>query len=312
MRFREGDFLETVENLIFDVKGVCHPPDRVISYVRYVPDVKGDRKREGASYRKLYELEERDDFLKENFPQYVYFDPVFHRHLQGVPLSFVKKRFDPVEKLSELLNTRKNGLEDSTVQLAQLLDIPVKVIGVSGSVLVGLHTMASDIDLIVYGREYCLQAYDTLKNLRGKGVIHELDPERAKKKAEFRWGSATEELVKIEKKKILHGLFRGRDYFFRFLHSEYMEYGSAQYFPLSRATVRGKILDDGEALFTPCCYEVDSPVVSRIVSLRGRFCEQVKKGDIITAQGTVEKVVTRREGYYQLMLGDRDDYLIPE
>ena len=33
----EGDFLETKEDMIFDVKGLSHPPNRIIAYVRYIP-----------------------------------------------------------------------------------------------------------------------------------------------------------------------------------------------------------------------------------------------------------------------------------
>ncbi len=33
----EGDFIETYENLIFDVKGVLHPIDKIIAFIRYIP-----------------------------------------------------------------------------------------------------------------------------------------------------------------------------------------------------------------------------------------------------------------------------------
>jgi len=41
VRAREGDFLETLEGLIFDVKGLLHPDARVIAYLRYLPDPHG-------------------------------------------------------------------------------------------------------------------------------------------------------------------------------------------------------------------------------------------------------------------------------
>jgi hypothetical protein len=33
----EGDFIETYDHLIFDVKGFLHPKDRIIAFLRYVP-----------------------------------------------------------------------------------------------------------------------------------------------------------------------------------------------------------------------------------------------------------------------------------
>lgn len=312
---REGDFLESVEGLFFDVKGDCHPPDRVISYVRYVPDVRGDRKKEGRVYRKIYDLKERSTFLREYFPHYVYFDPVFQRKLQGVPLERVRRMYYPREKLAELVHAEERDvLQENTVQLSQGLGLPVETVGVSGSVLVGLHTAGSDVDLVVYGREYCVKGYERLKTLRERGVLQEFDSEEACKKAQFRWGFASDELVRLEQKKVLHGLFQEKEYFVRLLKEEYMRYGDVQYVPLGKARLTAVITDDTEGIFTPCCYEIeDSSVegVSKLVSLRGRFCEQVKKGDTVTARGTVEKVVTRDGEFYQMMLGDAGDYLLP-
>lgn len=312
---REGDFLESVEGLLFDVKGCCHPPDRIISYVRYIPDEKGDRKKGERSYRKIYDLKERYTFLKEHLPHYIYFDPVFQRELQGVPHKDIKRIYYPRENLLQLIHAeQRDALQECTVQLSQLLGIPVDNVGVSGSVLVGLHTRASDIDLIVYGKEHCIQCYNTLRALREEGILQTFDTEEARKKAQFRWGSVNEELVRLEQKKILHGLFQNKEYFIRLLKEEYTKYGDIQYIPLYKATLKAVVTDDTESIFTPCYYEIeDSSIegVSKLVSLRGRFCEQVQRGDSITAKGTLEKVVTEDEEYYQIMLGETGDYLLP-
>ncbi len=33
----EGDFIETKDGIIFDVKGFLHPVDRTVAYIRYLP-----------------------------------------------------------------------------------------------------------------------------------------------------------------------------------------------------------------------------------------------------------------------------------
>jgi predicted nucleotidyltransferase len=312
---REGDFLETVESLIFDVKGVCNPPDRIISFVRYVPDSKGERQKEGKIYRKIYNLKERYQFLREFFPHYIYFDPIFQRELQGVPLKNIRKMYDPVQRLLQLLNAERDTTEECAFQLVNILDIPMKRMGISGSILVGLHTENSDIDVMVYGEEFCFEAYNHLRTLREKGVLQQFSTERAKEKAEFRWGHSNEFLAKLEQKKVMHGLFQEREYFFRFLKGEYMRYGDVQYIPLHKAILKARIRDDTQSIFTPCCYTIGHSSIegiSKLVSLRGRFCEQAKKGDTIIARGTVEKVVTKDEEYHQLVMGDFGDYLQPE
>ena len=67
----EGDYIETKDsNLFFDVKGLFHPNDRKICFIRFFPSPDGDRIKEGIKYRKIYELHERYIFLKENYPKY--------------------------------------------------------------------------------------------------------------------------------------------------------------------------------------------------------------------------------------------------
>jgi predicted nucleotidyltransferase len=312
---REGDFLETVEGLIFDVKGVCHPPDRVISFVRYIPDVEGERKRDGRSYRKVYELGERFRVLREWFPQYVYFDPIFHRELQGVCHEDIGKVYCPEERLKEILENPRDETEENVASLVEVLGIPVERMGVSGSILVGLNMVGSDLDIMVYGEEWCREAYAVLKGLREDGVLHPFDMEGAREKALFRWGSDDETLVELERKKVMHGLFEGREYFFRFLKVEEVPYGDIVYRPVHKASITAEITDDSESIFTPCGYGVsDCSVtgVTRLVSVRGRFCEQASRGDIVAARGTVEKVEGKEGVFLQLVMQDRDDFLIPQ
>lgn len=314
MKAREGDFLETVEGLIFDAKGFCHPPNKVISYVRYVPDPQGDRKREGKSYRKIYDLKERFHFLKENYPHYVYFDPVFHREMQGVPHTNIRKIFNPSEKLLHLLDAERDPTEECAVQLARILGKPA-FMGISGSVLLGMHTLNSDIDLLVYGRQHGFQTYENMKKLREKGILSSFDAEKAREKAQFRWGHCDERLIQLEKKKVLHGLFGGKEYFIRLLQGEDLVYGEVEYIPLGTETLSAVIKDDTCSIFTPCSYDIEdssSEGVSQIVSFRGRFCEQVKKGDIVTVRGTLEKVLTEKGEHTQILLGGPDDYLFSE
>ena len=169
MKAREGDLIETYEDSIFDVKGLVHPPNNIIAFIRYLPDEKGERRKGAATYRKIYSLSKIYRVLKEKYPKYLVHDPTFDATLCEVPVTNVKKYYRPIEKLRELRSSRaSNELEAQTLQLAERLkettSIPWNSIGISGSILVGLQSESSDIDLVVYGSENCRVVYSALRD----------------------------------------------------------------------------------------------------------------------------------------------------
>lgn len=337
LRAREGDFLETNEHLIFDVKGLIHPPDRLIAYLRYYPDSNGDRIRGNQRFSKIYPISERYEFLRKFFPQYLFFDSVSKSMLQAIPLDFIKKRYDPAQKLREIV---RKGAQDSVEKdvmafgniIKEASGIPFEKLGISGSVLVSLHKDGSDIDLVVYGSRNCRKAYEALEHLLddSKSLVRKYDMKGLRNMFDFRVKSAPvsfRDFVKYEKRKRLQGYFKTRDFFIRFVKdwdeiSE--EYGDFLYEPIGRCKVQGIVIDESEAIFTPCKYilgkskvmsGVKVKAIQEIVSYRGRFCEQARAGESISASGKIELVKSKDgEKYYRLLLGgnDRDFMVLPE
>ncbi|MFX1578032.1 MAG: hypothetical protein ACFFBJ_00135, partial [Promethearchaeota archaeon] len=72
----EGYFIITTDGLIFEVKGIVHPRDRVIAYLRYVPTPSG--------YQKVYDLNERENYLRTNYSSYLWFSEPHGRVVQSV------------------------------------------------------------------------------------------------------------------------------------------------------------------------------------------------------------------------------------
>ncbi len=323
----EGDFVETIEKLIFDVKGLVHPPDRVIAYVRYVPDTRGDRVKSGVKYRKIYSLAERENFLKTNFPHYLYRDPVYNALLQAVPLDRILKVYKPSERLKELLKTHElDSVEESALELALSIKeesgIQLESVGVTGSVLVGLHREDSDLDLVVVGEREGRRVYEAMRSLFEKGIVQRYDLESLWKLYEFRSRDTPmrfKDFVEIEKRKVLQGLLRGRDFYIRLVKKpeEYGEkYGDRVYAPVGYARVKARIVDARDSIFTPCRYTVEvlegDSRVEEMASYRGRFCEVAREGEIVEARGKLEKIIDKKRGiYYRLLLGSsREDYII--
>ena len=335
MRAREGDLIKTKDNVIFDVKGLVHPPGKVIAFPRFIPSPTGTRRHQRGMYGKVYNLAERFRYLEENAPDLIVHDPVFDETICEVPFNKIKKHYDPVGKLAKLRTSKRLGdLEKKVVQLAENLkeaaNIPCSSVGISGSVLAGLYTAKSDIDPVVYGVDACRKAYAALEDLLNDGDSRFKPYSREELQALFDFRSkdtimSFEDFARVESRKAFQGKFDGTDYFIRFVKdwSETNEqYGDVCYKNCGYAKITATVADDSEALFTPCTYGIENVKVAEgprlepireIVSFRGRFCEQAKKGEKIVAQGKVEHVTIKKQGkeYYRIILGNKpSDYMV--
>jgi len=335
MKAREGELIKTQDNVIFDVKGLVHPPNKVIAFPRFIPTPQGTRGSQKDLYGKIYSLSERFKFLEQESPNLIVHDPIFDETLCEVPINTIKKHYKPIEKLRTLLSSKKLAdLETNAVQLTESLqeptDIPWSSIGFSGSVLVRLQTPKSDIDPVVYGVENCRSAYAALEKLLKDGESHFKPYSREELQALFDFRSkdtimSFEDFARVESRKAFQGMFDGTDYFIRFVKdwSQVIEqYGDVCYKNSGYAKITATITDDSEALFTPCTYKIENVKVvegpelepiQEIVSFRGRFCEQAKKDERVTVQGKVERVINKRKEreYYRIILGNKpSDYMV--
>jgi predicted nucleotidyltransferase len=334
MVFREGDLLETTNNIIFDVKGLIHPPNRVVAFIRYVPEADGNREKNGIRYSKYYELSIRYDILKRKYPQYLVKDKVFNTLLCEVPEKDIKLHYQPALGLQILRN--KNNLDETEMSVLRFTEIlkvntgvPWDKLGISGSILVNLHESSSDIDLIVYGSKTGCKVAKTmgqmLENKETPFEAYNLDG--LKELFDFRSKDTNvsfEDFVRTDSRKVSHGKFAGKHFFIRFVKdvNEINEqYGDIIYKPEGNAKIKATVADDSEALFTPCTYKLVNvkiiegkkfESIEEIVSFRGRFCEQAKSGETVIVEGKVERVQQQgKNDRFRLLLGSNpSDHMI--
>ena len=326
--------METAAGLIFTVKGVLHPPDRVVAYLRYVPDPCGERRRGRERYHRVYSVAEQQQALSARGLCYRTDDPALGVPVEAVPWEDVARIYDPRERLQRL---RGDGPDDpltsAALALAELLrdaaGVPPKALGLTGSLLFDLHGPASDIDLVVYGEQECRHVHAALTRLlsdpsapvaRPRGA--ELAAIHAVHRADTPLGAA--DFARLQAGKVNEGRFAGRPYFVRFvkLPAEVPErYGDPRYVPAGRALVEARVVDARDALFTPCRYALGdlrrlegdrADGLREVVSFRGRFADQARTGEWVRAYGAVERVVWRDGGEtMRLVVGGRPgDYLL--
>ena len=329
MLAREGDLIRTADNVIFDVKGLVHPPNKVIAFPRYIPSIEGTRGKPGEMYNKVYNLAERFVYLQKKTPWLLVGDPVFGEKLCEVPIDAIKKHYDPVKKLQVLRSANKlQPLERKALTLAEELkeasNIPWSAIGISGSIMAGLFTLQSDIDPLVYGVTNSRKAYSALQDLQ-KNPHSKFKPYNREELGtlyEFRSKDTTmsfEDFVRVESRKAFQGKYDKTDYFVRFVKNWKdieEKYGDSLYENAGYAKITATVVDDSQALFTPCTYKLEKTKViegpkldpiTEITSFRGRFCEQAKPGEVVTAQGKVECVTDKKLNatHYRLIIGNK-------
>jgi predicted nucleotidyltransferase len=330
----EGDLFKDTNRIIFDVKGLIHPPDKVIAFPRFLPDPSGNRTHQDISYKKIYALSTRFEFLEQNFPNYIVYDPIFDEKLCEVPLEDVKRYCKPVNRLREMRRSKKlDELEGDALEFLEFLkgyaNVSWNKLGISGSLLVKLHTQNSDIDPIVYGSGNCRRVHKVLRTLmlNQESQVRSYSMEELQKLFQFRsqdTHTSFEDFVRAESRKVLQGKFKDRDYFIRFVkdRSEVQEeYSAVRYRNVGYARINAEIEDDSEAIFTPCSYKIKNVEtlegvrfpIAEIASFRGRFCEQARKGEMIIAHGKVEHVIDSKQNreYFRLILGNKpSDYMV--
>jgi len=335
LKAREGDLIKTKSNVVLDVKGTVHPKDKIIAFPRFIPQPEGTRKGKDTTYGKVYSLSDRFRYLQENHPGLIVFDPVFGETLCEVPAEQISEHYQPTEKLASLRTSKHlTALENKALQLATALkekaDIPWSNIGISGSIMAGLTTEKSDIDPLVYGSENCKKAYIALQNFLqdANSQFKPYTKQELQTLFDFRSKDthmSFEDFVSIESRKAFQGMFMGTDFFVRFV-KDYDEigeqYGDVCYKNSGYGKIVANIVDDIDALFTPCTYKlrdvqvVDGPKlepITEISSFRGRFCQQATVGETIEAQGKIELVTDNKSKteHYRLILGNKPaDYMI--
>ena len=327
----EGFMVELPSGVIFEVKGLLHPPGRVLAYPRYLPDSAGDRVREGRRYRKVASWRERQALLREEpLSRYVAYDPVLGDAFCFLPLAELAAIYDPVAKLAELRRKAGGLARPGRVALKMAEELVEKAglswsdVGVSGSLLVGLSGGASDIDLVFYGRDACLKAYRALREMREDGLARPLGAEElsailAARSADTLYDP--EVFAAREPGKLLQGTFEGVLYSIRLVPARGPEpYGRVRFRALGTAEIRAVVADASEAIFTPCRYRLREVELlsgaqepEALVSFRLRFCEHAREGEEIAARGKLEEAIGpggRRE--LRLVVGGcPGDYFTP-
>lgn len=333
-RFRDRDFLQTEEGFFFCVVGPLHPPDRIISYLKYVPSKfgvwgKGEKrfKRVMRSYT-IPNLLETFSLLEINYPHHLFHSSFYNIVMTAVPQEYVAKHYKPEEKLAQLqqasrLDPLQNKLKRVTSFLAETSNVSPDFFGVTGSILLDIHQPAfSDMDITVYGSKNSLAVKSALIE---NYALSSSSVKRLEKKALKAWCTrkarryplTQDEALKIYERKWNLGTFEDTLFSVHPVKLEQEvaeEYGEKTYYPVGHATIRAVVYDNTDYLFLPSIYcigeakIVEGPQVTdilEVVSYESLYDSLGEVGESIMVRGKLEHVVDNKTGreHHRILVG---------
>lgn len=342
MKVRTRDFIYTKDDLFFASTNYIHPDDRFISFLRYIPDPNGDRSKNEKNYSKVTS-DEAYDYLRKNYPEYLYFCDITQTEMMGVPLNKVKEIIKPENRLKEIKksyekrkNENNNRLNPLIKKLLDLSDffhykagIPYENLGISGSILPNLQKEAvSDIDFVVYGLNNHRKAMESFKRFKDKEIeipqinkkitlnkIQDSYWERIYKKRMKDLSLSKEEFCWYEDRKNNRGLIEG--VLFDILATRNWDeisgsWGDTKYYPMGSTTIEARIKSAIASFDNPAIYTLkDLKIIDglnvdikEVVSFTHTYAGQAIEEEEIIAKGKLEKVLKNNgEISYRLVVG---------
>jgi predicted nucleotidyltransferase len=331
--FLDRDFLSTNERFLFCVVGPYHPQNRVISYIKYLPDAEGKWQKGNERFKRVLHtysipsLLDTFDLLKASHPQYLFYSPIYNITMTAVPRKNIVQHFMPEKKLAELFGrSRLDPLQARITRfissLSEFAGIPVTDFGVTGSVLLDIHNPAfSDMDITVYGVESSYATKDALSHMFTTASAGVKQFEGEKLRQWYASKTQTHPISLVEARAIYRrkwniGLFEGTLFS---VHPTKVEreipeaYGDRIFHPVSSVALQAVVSDATDSIFLPAVYKVrevqmDKPrkaEIREVVSYEGLYDSLADEDEMIEVHGKLERVVDSRrdEEYYRVLVG---------
>jgi len=284
LKVRLRDFIITKDDLIFSVVSY-DTRDGVRSTLRYIPDENGERirKSDGKKFRKI-DFGDSYEVLKGYHQEYISGFEVI------IPENDVKVLLNPNERLMELISREQKI--SKIFNLLTAAGVPESSIGITGSFLCGTQNDESDIDLIVYGREW-FRAREIIESAKKSGGdVSQVSDELwqkiyNKRKAELTY----DEFMAHDLRKGHRGMVDGTYFDLLFVRDwDQIEMDECRKGEDSGyETITARVTNDDFSFDSPAVYHVDHESVGQVLSYTHTYAGQALAGEVIEARGKLER-----------------------
>jgi predicted nucleotidyltransferase len=275
---RPRDFIEDRDGWLYAVAGYDNE-HVVASVLRYIPHPEGERRHpERGRFRKLT-FDEANRLVAFEKPGY---NGRYHR----VPVADIVRVFKPEDLAFQVTARNRHARE-----LVEILQLRPGSYGFTGSLLCGLESDDSDIDMVVYG-DYWFQARDRLRDAVANGILPPISDRTWRQIYAKRHPSLSfDEFVMHERRKWNRGE-TGETYFDLLFTRDYHQIESWQSGRgkiIGRQRIEAIVTDTTYAYDSPALYRVSHPEINWVISFTHTYTGQAAMGETIEASGTCEE-----------------------
>ena len=307
MKIRPKDFIGINNKLFFAVVNEYQEDNHALTFLRYMKDNAGTHKLTTKKAEKII----RDTYPEFQFDSY-YADIVLH----GIPINLIKEIYYPEQTVTRLLNMESpdNKQSDAIGIINTLLAAGFKkdYMGITGSIMLGMHNENSDVDIIIYGREQFLKIRKYIKNSLDKVGINSLTQAMWKDAYERRdCALSFNEFYSHEKRKFNKFIYGKSKVDISAIPKKGEKYEeSGPYKKINKDEISSIVTNDTYAYDFPARYLINHNMIKEVVSYTATYTGQARKGEKIEAAGFVEE---DRDGVYRLLVGTsreaKDEYI---
>ncbi len=190
-----------------------------------------------------------------------------------------------------------------TALLSDESGVPLEDFGIHGSVALGMHTVESDIDLVVYGSYNFRNLEKTIKRLVDEGTLTYIFNKR------------------LDRVRRHRGRYKGQRFVYNAVRKAdeiVSKYGDHKYSPVKPVTFSCQVANDKEVMFRPAVYQITdyqpldsaskltkNEIPEKVVSMIGCYRNVARRGEKIGVSGMLERIenVETGEISYQVVVG---------
>jgi len=297
------DFIETAEGLCFAVvqQGTDRHDgqDKVLCFLRYI-------KEKANSERHWHKVttEPANDYLMQHHPEYLYYSTHLDAHLHAVSTERIIQHHKPKQRLQQILaNLFRDNVEQDLYDLCLLLErngLDLTQIGITGSLLIGVHQDSSDIDLVFYERETFHEARSLIARLIYKNQLTNLSEKDWQEAYNRRSCTLNrQDYVWHERRKFNKGMINGRKFDLN-LVADNLLIESIGYRKLGEVVLQATITEDWMSFDYPALYKIDHETIDTVVCFIATYTGQAVIGETVEISGLLEQAA---DGSNRIVVG---------